>query len=91
MTPEQVTAAQVSAAEVLAVGQTLVAVAGVFRPESAAAVSLLLKAIAEANALVMKIRAQSAAEQQAVWTSVSTDFSSAVIAFEASVKATKPT
>lgn len=74
----------VTADQIAQAAQNLAAVAGVFSPQSAPALALLISTVATLNTLVQQIRTQTDADAQRVWQKVQTDFNLAVAAFNAS-------
>lgn len=76
---------KVTPEEIAQVAQALAAVAGIFDPKNAAAIALLVQAGTRVNTLIQKVRAQSEADQQAVWDEVKRDFAASVAAFNASL------
>lgn len=78
----------VTAEQIALAAQQLAAIAGVFSPQNAAAITLLVQATTNLNVMVQRIRTQNDANAQQVWQQVSTDFKQSVQAFEASVAPT---
>lgn len=80
----------VTAEQVAAAAQQLAAVAGVFSPQNAAALALLVQTVTGLNILIQQIRAQTDANKNEVWQQVETKFEASVLAFEASTQRKMP-